>query len=409
MKGKAILIFCLATAAITATTVKLRAQTAAKPHLRAYSIAIPWKGGTADDAMAASTAGTTIPMASFNVVASKDGKTYKDVIVGQSPFATTLTATDVKVLVVPVKLHIAGHVFDPTAPNSCGGSLGHTDLANFQSSPILSPVAFDGGSGPGHAALVNGVNMVRARTYNNTHRRAEFLKAIGGPTSVYGTHYDVTIAATQNILQATTVGHSAIIVDGGGCALLGGLDFNFFDNYLSTTVLKAAGGDPTSFVIFLMRDVWFYSDPADPFGSCCFVYHNAIGSPVQTYSPLVYDTTGAFGSSVANVSVAAHEVGEWLDDPLGTNPTPAWGGIGQVSGCQDNWEVGDALTGTLFPAILMPNGVTYNPQETVFWSWFYSKDHDSVFQNEGAGGKFSMHGTFAGPSKVCPPGGTFLN
>ena len=405
MKGKAILILCVATAALTATTVKLRAQAAAKPHLRAYSIVIPWKGGTTDDAMAASKTGTTIPMASFNVKASKDGITYTDVIVGQSPFATPLTETHVKVLVVPVKLHIAGHVFNPNAPNSCGGSLGHTDVANFQSSPILSPVSFDGGSGAGHAALVNGVNMVRARTYSNTHRRAEFLKAIGGPTSVYSTHFDVTIAPIQNILQATTAGHSAIIFDGGGCALLGGIDFNFFDNYFSTTVLSAAGGDPTSFVIFLMRDVWFYQ--GDP-GTCCFVYHSALAN-LQTYSPLVYDTTGAFGSSVTDVSVAAHEVGEWLDDPLGTNPTPAWGGIGQVMGCQNNWEVGDPLTGTLFPAILMPNGVTYNPQENVFWSWYYSKDHDAFFQNMTAGGKYSMNGTFAGPSKVCPPGGTFLN
>ena len=407
MKGKAILILCLATAALTATTVKLRAQAAAKPHPRAYSIVIPWKGGTANDAMAASIAGTTIPMASFNVVASKDGNTYTDVIVGQSPFATPLIQTHVKVLVVPVKLHIAGHVFDPTAPNSCGGSLGHTDLANFQSSPILSPVSFDGGSAAGHASLINGVNMVRARTYNNTHRRAEFLKTIGGPTSVYSTHYNVTIAPTQNILQATTAGNSAIILDDGGCALLGGINFGFFDNYFSTTVLKAAGGDPTSFVIFLMRDVWFYSDQSDPFGTCCFVYHNAVGSPVQTYSPLVYDTTGLL-TAVFDVSVAAHEVGEWLDDPLGTNPTPEWGGIGQVTGCQNNWEVGDPLSGTNFPPILMPNGVTYHPQETAFWSWFYSKDHDPVFQN-GAGGKYSMNGTFAGPSEVCPPGGTFPN
>jgi hypothetical protein len=405
MKRKIILILCLATAALTATTVKLRAQDAAKPHLRAYSIAIPWKGRTTDDAMAASIAGTTIPMASFSHTASKDGITYTDMIVGKSPFATPPTKSHVKILVVPVKLHIAGHVFNPNAPNSCGGSLGHTDLANFLSSPILSPVSFDGGSGAGHAALVNGVNMGLARTYNNTHRRAEFLNAIGGPTSVYGVHFDVTIAATQNILQATTAGHSVIFRDFGGCALLGAIDFNFFDNYLSTTVLSAAGGDPTSFVIFLMRDVWFYM--GDPNTTCCFVYHNALPN-FQTYSPLVYDTTGLFGS-ITDVSVAAHEVGEWLDDPLVSNLTPAYGNIGQINGCQNNWEVGDALTSTNFPAILMPNGVTYHPQETVFWSWFYSKDHGKFFQNITAGGKYSMNGTFGGPSKVCPPGGTFPN
>ncbi|MGH6835991.1 MAG: hypothetical protein ACREC9_10680 [Methylocella sp.] len=404
LKRTPLLILCLATVALTATTVKLDAQAAAKPHLRGYSIVIPWKGGTADDAMAASKAGATIPLASFSFLASKDGGTYTNVIVGQSPFLATHFPTRVKILLVPMKLHIAGHVFDSTAPNSCGGSLGNSDLANFQNSPILSPVTFDGGLGAGHAALVNGVNMGR-RTYNNTHRRAEFLKAIGGPTSLYGTHYDITVAATQNIFQATTVGHSAIIVDNGGCAVVGGLDINFFDTYLTTTVLNAVGGDPTYFVIFLMRDVVFYQGNTS---NCCFLYHGALNN-MQTYSPIDYDTTGEFGTGFVNVSVAAHEIGEWLDDPLGTNPTPPWGNIGQVSGCQNNWEVGDPLTGTLFPAIRMPNGVTYNPQENVFWSWFYSKDHGRAFQNMTAGGKYSMNGTFGGPSMACPPGGTFPN
>jgi hypothetical protein len=75
-----------------------------------------------------------------------------------------------------------------------------------------------------------------------------------------------------------------------------------------------------------------------------------------------------------------------------------------VSGCQNNWEVGDPLTGTNFPAILMPNGVTYNPQETVFWGWFYAGFPDLA--PIAAGHKYSMNGTFAGPSKVCPSGGT---
>src|SRR5271154_3078040 len=86
VKRSPLLILCLATVALTATTVKLHAQAAAKPQLRAYSIVIPWKGGKAEDAMAASNAGATIPMASFSHTASKDGLTYTDVIVGQSPF-----------------------------------------------------------------------------------------------------------------------------------------------------------------------------------------------------------------------------------------------------------------------------------------------------------------------------------
>ena len=44
-------------------------------------------------------------------LASKDGITYTDMIVGQSPFATPPTKTHVKILLVPMKIHIAGHVF----------------------------------------------------------------------------------------------------------------------------------------------------------------------------------------------------------------------------------------------------------------------------------------------------------
>src|ERR1700731_3497642 len=94
----------------------------------------------------------------------------------------------------------------------------------------------------------------------------------------------------------------------------------------------------------------------------------------------------------------------WTIRSLPIRPPP-WGRIG----CQGNWEVGDPLTGTDIPEITMPNGVTYNPQENAFWSWFYSADHDAFFQNMTAGGQYSMNGTFGGPSQVCPPGGTFPN
>ena len=65
----------------------------------------------------------------------------------------------------------------------------------------------------------------------------------------------------------------------------------------------------------------------------------------------------------------SHEVAEWMNDPLTTNPTPAWGHTGQVSGCQSTLEVGDPLAGTTFPVPLF--GFTYHPQELAFFSWFY--------------------------------------
>jgi hypothetical protein len=90
-----------------------------------------------------------------------------------------------------------------------------------------------------------------------------------------------------------------------------------------------------------------------------------------------------------------------MNDPLGSNATPPWGGIGQVAAgsCQDNFEVGDPLTGTLFAIAL--NGYTYHMQELAFFSWFFNSPTTASL---GAGGVFSSNGTFTGD---CPPGGTY--
>jgi hypothetical protein len=105
---------------------------------------------------------------------------------------------------------------------------------------------------------------------------------------------------------------------------------------------------------------------------------------------------------VSDASIASHEIGEWMDDPLAYNATPPWGNVGQVSGCQGNWEVGDPLSGVLMPPITM-NGKEYQMQELAFFSWYFNKDGAP---SVGAGGKFSSNGTFQGPAKACPPGGT---
>jgi hypothetical protein len=115
-----------------------------------------------------------------------------------------------------------------------------------------------------------------------------------------------------------------------------------------------------------------------------------------------YDTTGQLGT-VRDISGPTHEIGEWMNDPLANNLTPAWGHIGQVSGCQGNFEVGDPLTGTNMPVIKM-SGYNYHVQELAFFSWYFNS---GTIPSIGAGGKFSGNGTFKGPSQPCPPGGTF--
>ena len=154
--------------------------------------------------------------------------------------------------------------------------------------------------------------------------------------------------------------------------------------------MSSHGGGPTSFPIILLYNVVL----ADPFVSgtsdnCCILgYHNVFASPSQTYGVMDYDSSAAFAPGTADISPSSHEIDEWVNDPLGNNGTPAWGNIGQVSGCQNNFEVGDPLSGTLFPSVVL-SGFTYHTQELAFFSWFYGSPSIATGTSD-----FSNHDTF---------------
>ncbi len=395
---------CFETALLSALCLLAApAAHAQQNHGVSYYGAAPFRGDP-EAALSQSRARTTIPLAHLTRAASKDGRVYADTIVGRGPFGSNKTATTVNVLIVPLIVQIGGTTFDPTQPDSCISG-GLTPLAAFQGSPLIAPVEFDGGSGAGHAALIDGTNGGSA-TYIDAFRRAEFWKELHG--TAYHTTFRVTTLGAWTISAATVQSLGGGAVLDTNCAPLGVLHTAAFQRYVTGTMIPAIHQiRPTNFVLFLAKDVVTTSSAnLNCLNVCEIGYHGAEGSPVQTYSVAEYDTTAGFWNSpgIANISIIAHELGEWLDDPLVTNPTPAWGGIGQVAGCQTNWEVGDPLTGTDFPAIAMANGVTYTPQELAFYSWFYNADGGPSL---GAGGKFSMNGTFSGPSKACPPGGTY--
>jgi hypothetical protein len=169
---------------------------------------------------------------------------------------------------------------------------------------------------------------------------------------------------------------------------------------LPTLAAKPWGVSPTTFPIFLLHNVEFDKALGVP-GSVGF--HAAVPNPAfhgasQTVAVASY-LDAAVAPHEPDIAVFSHEVGEWMDDPLGTNPTPPWGNTGQVSGkCQSNLEVGDPLTRTTFS--VTRNGVTYHPQEMAFFSWFYGPTAST-----GVNGSFSFNGTFTHPAPLCPPGG----
>lgn len=181
------------------------------------------------------------------------------------------------------------------------------------------------------------------------------------------------VASTFNVTITNPASFS------GSCGTLWAIDLDSCDSYVQNTIFPAlaqAGYDPTSFPMLLFYNVVMYIGSS---GNCCVLgYHSAFDNPAfggtfQTHGIVDYETSGAFDTSqISDTSVMSHELAEWMDDPSVGNATPTWGHIGQVSDYQGNLEVGDPLTGTLFP-IVMPNGFTYHIQDLAFWPWFFDK------------------------------------
>jgi hypothetical protein len=166
--------------------------------------------------------------------------------------------------------------------------------------------------------------------------------------------------------------------------------------------ISAHGLNASQFPFFVTYNAVMSEGSANNLNNCCILgYHESLGNPGQTYGIAEFEGRDqTVFTGVADVASASHEVNEWINDPNGGNPTPAWGNIGQVGGCQANFEDGDPLSGTLRPTQTMPNGYTYHLQELAYYSWFYGGT------SIGAGGKYSNNGTFGGSAKLCPPGGT---
>ena len=189
------------------------------------------------------------------------------------------------------------------------------------------------------------------------------------------------------------------------CAPLQLVDINWFDSYLNGTVIPALaeeGVNPAALPIFLAYDAaWPFGDVTNLFNCCAGGYHSFSGYnpfPTSTYAVVDFDRSNFFVGPPTGIDteILAHEIGEWADDPFGINETAPWGNTGQVVGCQANLEVGDPLTGTVVPAVTMPNGFTYRLQELAFFSWFYGAP------SVGVNGWYSNNGTFltdAGP--IC--------
>jgi hypothetical protein len=389
----AFLMFCsLATILFAASNSRAQDTAGPSPLLGYYTVK-PLRGMTHAQARAAVAASTTIPMWDYSIVAPVDGLTYTGSMVGRSPFYGGVRTTNIQVYLIPVKVTLPLNTnastmitFDPTvADSTCLG--GKVPLTLTQQSPLFLDANF----------TMNG-SFVGATQYVDAYQRANFFSSPARVSATVDRYHTLLNVTTLSEITITIPSGKGLAYDAtaftGGCGHIGVVDNATLDNILVNTEIPALAGSgvgPTSFPIFLLYNVVQGAPGDNLLTNCCILgYHGAFGtlaSP-QTYSPMDFDSTGLF-SGTGTTSVASHEIAEWMDDPLGTNLTPVWGHIGQQTGCQNNLENGDPLSGTLFPSVLMPNGFTYQLQELAFFSWFF-RQSPSI----GTGGKFSNNGTF---------------
>jgi hypothetical protein len=311
--------------------------------------------------------------------------TYTYNIVGKNPAKPeTNAASSIKTNLVPVAVSFgtAAYTWDPTVKDSCDS--GATALSRTQHSPVFAPQAWSfGGTSVGNGQVTD------------AFQRAEFWTDAqpAGANPTYGVN--LALKVLPKITINVPVADAAAASIGCGTGYLGGVELNWLDNYLQTTVIPSLapqGVTASTFPIFLLHNVVEYIGNV---GQCCVLgYHNAFGtSTMQTYALSMYDNSGAFAGS-SDVSALSHEVGEWMNDPFTTNPTPSWGHVGQVTGCQSNLEVGDPLSRTTIPDTI--GGFMYHPQELAFFSWFY---HQSP--SLGVNGWYSDEGTFTSFAATC--------
>ena len=335
-------------------------------------------------AQALTTGSTSVRRFSRNV--TDGGSTFHVTMVGKNPFvAQTAPSTTVKTFLVPVKIILPNNdTFDPTVTTPCDST------ASALTRTVQSPIVVSRAYSVGGTALGTG-------QYTDIFRRAEFFKQTS-PTGINpGYHVKLNTATLPVLTVHVPSSAAAEFTTTTACGeKTGAMDINFWDNLVTGTLLpslRAQGVTETTLPIFELRGVVMFD--GTPSSCCIFGYHSVIGTAAgnQTYATAEYESSNRF-AGVRDVSVLSHEVAEWQDDPFGNNPTKPWGHIGQVSGCQNNLEVGDPLSGTNVPTAT--SGHTYHPQELAFFSWFYHS-HPSL----GVNGLFSNNGTFKTAAAAC--------
>lgn len=335
----------------------------------------------------------------FYYPSSRSGSFNYGFLVGSNPFFGEGggNTTSVKTFIVPVviKVHQVATDFsvdangnliltgiknqdatyDPTRPApACLGPKNNVPFTLAVQSPVFE----------NHHWVWGGTDLGDAQ-YNEAFQRANFWRASGEDPGSYGIHLNAQTLppVVIDFPKGTAIGlpQSSAFIGYSACAPSALVDLNLFDDYLDYVAIPQLaathGVNSSNFPMFIAGNVvWgavvgqlpYYEAEAGG-------YHSISGvDPAQTYGVTQFGDEGVF--TWPDAVPLSHEVGEWMNDPQGSNTVQLYNVSAASSPtapptCQGNYEVGDILAGFFMPPVTGKNGYTYTLQELAFFSYFY--------------------------------------
>ncbi len=319
---------------------------------------------------------TEPPSWAANTVSPINKARYDLTLLGASP--ATKGKSNIGLYMIAWRFKFAnGLTTDATKP-ACGDNTPVFDRVYF--SPVLQDANFSSnGTNVGFREYIDALQTAEfAGEHFSPNWRTNFV-----PSSIVWISPVIDVPASEGTAQTL----------GNGCVF--GQVLNSYLNALVIREIQALQGakgkngfvvDHRSVAFNLLNDTVSYTVSKNVKSCCIIGYHSAYGNSSynQVYGVGAWVDGGIFGGET-DVAAISHEIGELVNDPYVNNGTPSWGHIGQVSGCQGNFEVGDPLTGTAFAYTL--NGYKYHLQDLAFFGWFYRES------GLGTGNRYSFNGT----------------
>jgi len=303
------------------------------------------------------------------------GHTFTYHMVGTDPSAGSAT-TNIPLVIIPIKFKFSDGTTLSATQTACG------DVKNtsfrVKNSPLIKKATFTPG----------GTN-VGTTQYMDAFQRANFWSIVSSAAP----NYHIMFKPIQSKpVQTINVGANGFTI-AGPCARIGEVDIDFFDN-IAKSLLNTLNIPANTLPLFLDYNTFLTSN-----GCCILGYHSTNNAGTQAFAVAAYSDPGIFNVPIQDIHALSHEMAEWMDDPLipSVNIVPAWGHVGQVSGCQNNLEVGDPVTGNAFTVAMGGTfPFTYHPEDLVFLPWFAR-----VSPSTSVNGWYTFLNGFSAPQAVC--------